>query len=211
MLGPPGSGKGTQSKLLGKKLGYAYFSTGVLLRDIAREQSELGKKVKGFIDQGIIIPDEMMRNIFRAKVTSLGKVKGLILDGYPRTLGQVGFLDELTAELGGPKTAAVFLEVDKQKLLARLANRKSCAVCHTIYKSDMPEYATGVCSKCGGQLVMRSDDDPAVMEKRFEEYLAKTAPVKEHYESQGLLVHIDGDQPIEKVHQEILKKLETRN
>lgn len=210
VLGPPGSGKGTQSKLLAKVLGYGAFSTGEMLRDIAKEDSEFGKKIKDFIDNGIIIPDEMMRDIFRAKVKSLADVTGLILDGYPRSLGQIIFLDELILELDQPKVTAIFLEVDKEKLLARLAKRKSCAVCHTMYKSDMPEYKSGVCSKCGGELIVRADDDPAVMEKRFDEYQKKTAAVKDYYQREGKLTEINGDQPIEEVHQEILNKLEIK-
>lgn len=207
LMGQPGSGKGTQSKLLGEKLGFAYFSTGATLRDMVREGTELGKKIGEFVDNGIIIPDEMMVDIFRKKIVSLGEVKGVILDGFPRTPGQAKILEDLVMELGNPKIQALFLEVDKQKLLDRITKRKTCVNCQSMYKDDMPEYKSDICSKCGGKLVVRADDDPSVVEKRFDEYTNKTAPVKEHYEKQGILVHANGDQPIEAVHQEIMNKL----
>lgn len=203
IMGPPGSGKGTQSKLLGEKLGYVYFSTGALLRDIAKEGTSLGKEISNYIDQGIIIPDEMMVEIFRKKIASLGNVSGIILDGYPRTPGQAKILEDLLPELGNPKLTALFLEVDKQKLLGRIQKRKTCSKCQAIYLETNPEYQSVICSKCGGQLVVRADDDLAVIEKRFEEYQTKTAPVKQHYEKLGLLIHINGDQSIDRVHEDI--------
>ncbi|MBI2356292.1 MAG: nucleoside monophosphate kinase [Candidatus Doudnabacteria bacterium] len=179
IMGPPGSGKGTQSKLLGEKLGYTYFSTGALLREIAKQHTPLGKEIASYIHRGIIIPDEMMTEIFRQKIGLMNSIEGLILDGFPRTVGQVKILGGLFKELGNPKVRALFLEVDKQKLLDRVIKRGEG----------------------------RADDDPSVIEKRFEEYINKTAPVKDHYEKLGELVQINGDRPIEEVHSEIINKL----
>ena len=207
-MGPPGSGKGTQTKLFSYSTGYAYFSTGALSREYAKQDSDFGKRVKSIIDKGIILPIEIIREIFVKKFESLlDSADGVILDGYPRTTEQAGLLEELMSKYGIMNLKAVFLDVDKEKLIKRLSNRKTCVNCQTMYKSDMPEYKKGVCGKCQGKLVMRADDDPSVIEKRFEEYLNKTAPVREYYENKGSLIHINGDQSIESVHKDILKAI----
>ena len=109
---------------------------------------------------------------------------------------------------GVPNLTAIFLHVDKGNLIKRISNRKTCENCQAMYKNDMPEYNSGVCSKCSGKLVVRADDDPTVIEKRFEEYITKTAPVKDYYDQKGLLKEVNGDQPIEKVHQDIVKVIQ---
>jgi adenylate kinase len=181
LMGPPGSGKGTQSKLLVEKLGYADFSMGDTLREYAKMETELGREIKKTIDQGIIVPDEISKQIFEEKFAGFLDRKGLVLDGYPRTLGQVEVLGNLIKQYNLP-FRVLFLDVDKQKLLNRLSLR----------------------SKSQG----RADDtDVAAVEKRFDEYMVKTAPVKNRYESEGALVHINGDQTIEQVQQEIISKI----
>jgi adenylate kinase len=207
VLGPPGSGKGTQSKLLADKLNYAHLSTGEILREKAKEDSDLGREIKNTIDNGIIVTDEIIRKVFVEKLLSVEK-NGVILDGYPRTIGQVKILEEIMQENNITNLKVVFLTVDREKLLQRLTGRKTCSKCQEMYKVGMPEYDSGVCGKCGGQLVVRADDDPQVQGKRFDEYHLKTAPVKDYYEQVGNLIIINGDQPIEDVQREIIKKLE---
>jgi len=207
ILGPPGSGKGTQSKLLGQNLNFAYFSTGALLRDYAKADDELGRKIKNFIDNGIIIPDDLMVEIFEKQLETVSSFKGVILDGYPRTLGQVKILEGIMERHNINQLAVLFLEVDKQKLLGRLTRRKTCKNCQAIYLPAASAYATNICSKCAGELTVRADDDPKVIEKRFEEYLIKTKPVKDYYDGKGLVTYINGDQLIEEVQKEILEKL----
>ncbi len=180
-MGAPGSGKGTQTQLLAAKLGYEYFSTGVLSREYAKQETDFGRRVKSIIDQGNILPIDIILEIFTKKFESLADAPGVILDGYPRTIEQAELLESLMNKYGIKNIFVLFLDVDKTKLMARLSVRKS--------STD------------------RADDDPAVVERRFDEYVNKTAPVKEYYESKGMLVHINGDQGIEDVHKEILSKL----
>ncbi len=215
MMGPPGSGKGTQTKLLAKELGYEHFSTGDLSREYAKQDTDLGREIKSTIEQGIILPINIIKQIFVKKFETLIDSPGVILDGYPRTPEQADLLKELMKKYGIKNIKAFFLNVDKQKLIHRLQKRKTCPNCQAIYLPGVPEYDSGVCSKCGGSLVVRADDDPAIVEKRFDEYISKTAPVKEQYEKEGVLIHIQGDQSdiaeesIKKVHQEIMEKLKS--
>lgn len=180
-MGAPGSGKGTQTKLLAERLGYAYFSTGELSREYAKQDTELGKRIKDLIDNGIILPIDIIRQIFIKKFESLSDAPGIILDGYPRTIDQAELLKEIMVEKNIPTLQVIFLDVDKNQLLERLSLR--------------------------GPSERRADDSPDKVEKRFDEYMTKTAAVKDYYESVGLLSHVNGDQEIEAVHQEIMGKL----
>jgi adenylate kinase len=181
LMGPPGSGKGTQTKLLSSNLGYEFFSTGELAREYAQKDTELGRKIKSTIDQGIILPIEIIREIFLKKFESMLDVSGIILDGYPRTIDQVELLDELVAKYNIKNIKVIFLDVNKHKLLERISLR--------------------------GKAEGRVDDDMVTVEKRFDEYTVKTAPVKEYYESKGLLIHINGDQSAQEVYKEIMEKI----
>lgn len=180
-MGPPGSGKGTQTKLLSEKLGFAFFSTGELSREYAKQDTELGRKIKDLIDNGIILPIEIINEIFVKKLESLADSPGIILDGYPRTIDQAQLLEEIMQKYEIKNLDILFLEVNKENLLDRMNKRAA--------------------------VERRADDDPAVMQKRFEEYTVKTAPVKEYYQQKGLLKRINGDQAIEKVHADILSQL----
>ncbi len=180
-MGAPGSGKGTQTKLLAERLGFAYFSTGELSREYAKQDTELGKRIKDLIDNGIILPIDIIRQIFIKKFESLMDSPGIILDGYPRTIDQAELLKEIMAEKGIPSLQAIFLDVDKAQLLKRLSLR--------------------------GAAQQRADDSPDKVEKRFDEYMNKTAAVKEYYESAGLLTHINGEREITAVHNEIMGKV----
>ena len=180
-MGAPGSGKGTQTKLLAVSLGYHYFSTGEISREYAKHDTDFGKKVKSIIDAGIILPIDIIQEIFIKKFESILGFPGVILDGYPRTTEQAQLLEELMHKFGIKKLKVIFLDVERQKLLDRLSLR--------------------------GKGHGRADDEDIAVGKRFDEYIAKTAPVKDHYESQGKLIYINGDQTIEKVHQDILSKL----
>lgn len=185
LMGPPGSGKGTQSKLLIEKLGYGYFSMGDTFREVARQDTELGRQVKTTIDQGLIVSDDLTKQVFDQAIEKVMDRPGLVMDGFPRTPGQVAMLNSVLDKHNIREQKILVLDVDKEKLLGRLALR----------------------SKNQG----RADDaDISSVEKRFDEYQKKTAQIRDYYESQGLLIHINGDQPIEKVHEEILSKLELK-
>jgi len=188
LMGPPGTGKGTQSKLLVEKLGYGYFSMGDTFRELAKQDSELARQVKAIIDKGHIVTDDLTIQVFESSIEKMMDKPGLIIDGFPRTLGQLEMLNELLQKHSVQNFKVFFLDVDKEKLLHRLSLR----------------------SQSQGRV---DDADVAAVEKRFDEYMTKTAPVKEYYESIGKLIHINGDQAeqmdesIQKVHESIMEHL----
>jgi adenylate kinase len=208
MMGPPGSGKGTQSDILSKKFNYPHFSMGQALRDFGQGTTEMAKRIKQTIDAGIIVTDEDAKMIFLEEVGKLAdKFDGIILDGYPRTVGQLAVIDELIKKYEIKSYKVFFLEVDREKLVVRLGKRKTCANCKAIYLPGVSGYDTNVCPVCGGKLETRDDDNAEGVAKRFDEYIKKTADVKNFYESKGMLVKINGDQSIEAVEKEIAEKL----
>ncbi|MBI3952356.1 MAG: nucleoside monophosphate kinase [Candidatus Doudnabacteria bacterium] len=208
LMGPPGSGKGTQSDLLADKFNYAHFSMGNALRDFAKGDTEMAHRIKQTIDAGIIVNDEDARMIFLEEIGKLSnKFEGIILDGFPRTLGQMADVDEAIKRYEIKSYKVFFLGVDREKLIDRLGKRKTCSVCKRIFLPGVFGYDTDTCSFCGGRLEIRDDDNAEGVAKRFDEYIKKTADVKNAYESKGMLIKINGDQPIEKVHEDIIKSL----
>jgi adenylate kinase len=181
LIGPPGSGKGTQGKLLAPILKYNYLSMGSTLRNYALNDTASAKEVKELIDAGHIIPDHVIRKIFHDAIKALPKSEGLILDGFPRDIDQVNILDEAFAKYGTEKAKVLFIDVPKAHVMARLTKREG--------------------------IESRADDDPQVIETRFEEYDRKTHPLLEYFQKQHRLVHINGDQSIENVHADILRTL----
>ncbi len=182
VLGPPGSGKGTQSKLLVQKLGYAFFTMGDSLREAATKDNDLGRKIKVFIDQGIIVTDDLAEQVAVAKWSAITDKPGMLCEGYPRTAGQVAVLDRFMSERGVTDLKVLCIEADKQKLIDRLIKRS--------------------------RLEGRADDASLqAIEKRFDEFDQKTAKVIEYYRGKNLVIDINGDQPIDAVHEEILRKL----
>ncbi|MEJ0021329.1 MAG: nucleoside monophosphate kinase [Candidatus Doudnabacteria bacterium] len=182
LMGPPGSGKGTQSRLLMEKLGYGYFSMGDTFREAAKQDNDLGRLIKTTIDQGMIVSDELTKQVFDQEIEKVMGKPGLILDGFPRTAGQVEMLNSVLAKHNISDQRIFVLDVDKVKLLTRLSLR----------------------SATEGRV---DDSDIARVEKRFEEYEKKTAQIRDYYESKEMLIHINGDQSIEGVQQEILSQL----
>ncbi|MBX4187610.1 MAG: nucleoside monophosphate kinase [Candidatus Doudnabacteria bacterium] len=180
LIGPPGSGKGTQGKLLAPILNYNYLSLGQTLRDYAKGKEDEAKQVKKLINAGKIIPDAMISVISHSAIKILPKAEGLILDGFPRDIDQTNILDELISKYKVERVKAVFIDVPKAKVLERLLHRKDS----------------------------RTDDNAEVIETRFKEYDEKTHPILEYFDRQHKLIKIHGDQSIEQVHAEILKKLE---
>lgn len=181
VLGPPGSGKGTQSKLLVEKTGFAFFTMGDSLRATASKGDELGQKVKDMIDQGMIVTDDLAEQVVNERWSEISGA-GMISEGFPRTPGQVEMLNKFIAKQGVTDIKVLCINADKQKLIERLTKRS--------------------------QIEGRADDaDIKAIEKRFAEYNNKTAKIVEFYRQQGLVIDVNGDQPIEVVHQEILSKL----
>ena len=200
LFGSPGSGKGTQARLLSEHLGLRVVSTGELLRVAAARDTPLGRELQLILATGKYVGDQTVNEIVNAQLDGLNGA-GMILDGYPRTVEQASFLDTALAGRGCPPPTAVHLEVPKQVLVKRLTSRAQCPVCQRIYES-----AEGVCGNCRVSLTRRDDDDPEVVLSRLETYLAKTAPVIQHY-SRGTLVQVDGNQPPDRVFEQIFSAI----
>lgn len=212
-LGPPGSGKGTQRQLLAVKLGAPSIATGDIVRKYAARAGTgdpLADEIHERYVKGVPQPDELINKAMDQAVGALDKPKGVIFDAYPLSAGQAEGFAKLVKKynLGTPKI--VFLEVSLESVLRRLKLRKFCRLCHRAYLPQNDGYKTGVCPHCGGQLYVRPDDKPEVVEKRYEEYERRGSALHEYYRqrpSEGEWIEVNGDQPVETVHNEIVKKL----
>ena len=205
MFGPPGAGKGTQADILGRRYGIKKISTGDALRDVIRSGSELGEQVKDLMDQGKFVPDEIVTEIIRDRVSSPDCANGFILDGFPRNLAQA----EALVDRGIKVNKALLIDVPDEVLVDRVQGRVMCDKCGASYHlKNNPPAVEGVCDKCGGHLEARSDDRPETVRARLKVYHELTDPVVDFYRNRGVLSEIDGTASIENATAEILKILE---
>lgn len=204
LLGAPGSGKGTQAAIVEQKTGMYILSTGNLLREAVKSGTELGNRVKGVLDSGALAPDELVIELVAEKLKSPECSKGVIFDGFPRTVVQAKKLDELTKI-----DMAMVLSVPDENIVERMSLRRTCPDCQSTYHlTVLPPKVEGVCDKCGGKLYTRSDDDPEVVRNRLEVYHKKTEPIIDYYRSSDRVVTIDGTQVPEKVSADVLSAVE---
>jgi adenylate kinase len=208
LLGPPGVGKGTQAKLLSQHYDIPQISTGDLLREAVSEGTELGKQAKKYMDQGDLVPDDVILGMVEETLQSDKCSEGFILDGFPRTVPQAEGLTAILKKLGLQLDGVVSLEVDDQVVIDRLSARRTCVDCGAIYnvKTNPPE-EEGVCDKCGGELILRDDDQPETIKNRLDVYKKQTEPLVDYYDNKGLLVSIDGSKGIDEIQNEIKQKL----
>lgn len=203
IIGPQGSGKGTQADILGKKLNIPHITMGGLLRAEAGSDSALGEKIKTIINQGILAPDEITLALLKQRLDKPDCEAGFILDGYPRNLVQAGDLEQVTNV-----DLALEIFITDAEALKRTGGRRSCAKCGAIYHLDFnPPKVENVCDKCGGQLTVRDDDKDEVIAKRLAIYHEQTEPLIDYYKKQGVYLKIDGMPPIPEVTKEIFAKL----
>jgi len=208
LLGAPGVGKGTQSKILVDRLGIIQISTGDMLREAIKNETEIGLKAKTYMDQGKLVPDDVIIDLARAKIQSPECQKGFILDGFPRTLNQAQSLDRLLADLHIELDAVVDITVTPQRLIDRLSNRIICRHCGAVYNLlTNPPRQANVCDKCAGEVYQRSDDTPDAIRHRLQVYEAETSPLRHYYEAKGKLTTLDGDRTIDEVNRDILSLL----
>lgn len=203
-MGPPGAGKGTQAETIVSEFNIPHISTGDAFRLAMKQGTPLGLKAKEYVDQGLLVPDEITNGIVKERLMQEDCKQGFLLDGYPRTIPQAEALDEMLAETGRQIDHVINLNVDRDLLMARLTGRRVCKACgstfHVIFN---PPQREGVCDKCSGELIQRSDDTEEKVGTRLDEYLNKTAPLLGYYKDKGLLREVNGEQPIEKVTAEI--------
>ncbi|GIO88324.1 adenylate kinase [Paenibacillus faecis] len=207
-MGPPGAGKGTQAEVIVNEFGIPHISTGDAFRLAIKQQTPVGIKAKEYMDQGLLVPDDVTVGIVRERLQQSDCEKGFLLDGFPRTLSQAEALEELLGGLGRKLDHVINLKVDRNKLLARLTGRRICKSCGSTYHVIFnPPVQEGVCDKCGGELYQRSDDNEESVGTRLDEYINKTAPLLTFYEDKGLLRQVDGEQEIGTVSKEIVSIL----
>ena len=204
LLGAPGAGKGTQAELLNEKLQIPAISTGNMLREAMKNGTELGKQVKQYMDEGSLVPDDVILSIIEERVAQPDCENGFILDGVPRTLAQAEAMEARGIKIDH----VVSLEVDDQVIVERMSGRRVCTKCgasyHIVYN---PTKTEGICDLCNDPVAIRKDDEPATVLHRLEIYHANTEVLKEFYQKRGLLRLVEGDQPISDAFWDILKAI----
>lgn len=204
LLGLPGAGKGTQAARLKERTGLAHISSGDLFREHMGSGTELGRKAKEYYDQGLLVPDVITIGMILDRITRPDAERGFMLDGFPRTMQQAEALDEALGNEGKQIDRAVYIRVSTDELVNRLAGRWTCPKCQAVYHEvNQPPRAAGVCDNCGSTLTQREDDKPDVVRKRIEIQLENLAPLIRHYEDQGKLVEVDGEQDFDGVTEDI--------
>ena len=210
LLGPPGSGKGTQGERLQDDLELPYYATGDILRAAVREGTELGRAAKDYMDRGDLVPDEVIVGMIGERIDSSEAADGFILDGFPRTAPQAEALAAKLKELGRALTAVLLIDVSDEEVVRRLGGRRTCVENgHVFHVEFSPPKQEGVCDVDGSELITRDDDKPEVIRHRLDQYHEKTAPLIEHYDSQSLLRRIDGAAAPDAVADEIQRTLAT--
>jgi adenylate kinase len=193
LLGPPGSGKGTQGERLQEDFRLPYYATGDILRAAVRDETELGRTAKEYMDRGDLVPDEVIIGVIAERIEGPEAADGFILDGFPRTAGQAEALSEEMEDLNRAITAALLIDVSDEEVVRRLGGRRTCVKNGHIFHVEFdPPKNEGVCDVCGARLVVRDDDKPDVIRHRLETYHEKTAPLIDYYEERGLLKRVDG-------------------
>ena len=186
ILGPPGAGKGTYASRLTKILGIPHISTGDMVRDEIRRQTDLGRKIKEYSDRGVLVPDEIIIRLLAERLKREDCKRGFILDGFPRTIGQAEALDKISGV-----DLVINLNVPDDVIIARLSNRLICSKCGAIYNAlTLKPKREGICDRCGGKLYRREDDRPEVIQERLKVYRRQTEPLIEYYSKRGLLRNV---------------------
>lgn len=211
LVGAPGSGKGTQARCLGARLGIPQIATGDMLRDERRAGTALGEQVRAYMDRGELAPDALMIEMIARRIQAEDARRGFILDGFPRNRAQAEALDHTLTRLGRAVDRVIYLRVSPEELARRLGTRYTCRRCGTVYNSvTNPPRQPGICDLDGGELYQRVDDADAVTRRRrIAVFFEETLPIVEYYRQQGKLLEIDGEQPVETVRQIISASLDS--
>jgi adenylate kinase len=193
LLGPPGSGKGTQGERLQEDFRLPYYATGDILRAAVRDETALGREAKEYMDRGDLVPDDVIIGVIVERIQDSDAADGFILDGFPRTTPQAEALDAELDGLGRSLTAAILIEVSEEEVIRRLGGRRTCVKEGHVFHVDFdPPKASDVCDVDGSRLIVRDDDKPEVIRHRLEQYREKTEPLVAYYEGRGVLRRVDG-------------------
>ena len=208
MLGAPGAGKGTQAKKIADRYQIPHISTGDIFRANIKEGTELGRKAKSYMDQGLLVPDELTLELIMDRFQNPDCANGYVLDGFPRTIPQAEALTAALEENGDSIDYAINVEVPDENIITRMSGRRACLACgatyHVVYAPTKEE---GVCDRCGEKLVLRDDDKPETVKKRLDVYHSQTQPLIDYYTKQGKLAEVDGTQSVDAVFDAIVKIL----
>ena len=208
LLGPPGTGKGTQAKRIAERLGLAHVSTGDMFREAVAQGTELGLRAKAYMDRGELVPDDVTIGMLEERIGQPGAQRGVVFDGYPRTLQQAQALDAGLARQGRAADLALLITASDEEIVRRLSGRWLCRNCGEIYHQlTRPPTKAGVCDACGSALYQRDDDKPEVARQRLEKQRPPEALLA-HYRSQGKLIEVDGQRPVESVTNDLLAAIE---
>ncbi|MGV3129266.1 adenylate kinase [Staphylococcus sp. IVB6181] len=200
LMGLPGAGKGTQASEIVKKFPIPHISTGDMFRKAIKDQTELGKEAKSYMDRGELVPDEVTVGIVKERLSEDDAKKGFLLDGFPRTLEQAEALSKIMTELGRKIDAVINIEVPEEELMNRLTGRRVCEICGTTYHLVFnPPKVDGVCDLDGGKLYQREDDNPETVAKRLEVNVKQSKPILEYYDNKGVVKNVDGSKDIQEV------------
>lgn len=204
ILGAPGAGKGTQAEALAKRLGIPTISTGEIIRHAMRDQTELGKEAKQYMDRALLVPDELMIEIIRQRLANEDCKNGFILDGFPRTVPQADALFKMGIHID----KVLNIDVDDEAIVNRISGRRQCGECGATYHIQYkPPKVENVCDSCKNKLVVREDDTPETVRKRIKVYHEQTEPLKEYYRNKGMLVSVNGQEKVEDTTKEVFSSL----
>lgn len=205
MLGAPGAGKGTQAKKIAAKYGIPHISTGDIFRANIKNGTELGKKAKTYMDQGLLVPDELVVDLVVDRVNQDDCKNGYVLDGFPRTIPQAEALTEALAKMGQKMDYAIDVNVPDENIVRRMGGRRACVGCGATYHVEYaPTKKEGICDVCGAELILRDDDKPETVQKRLNVYHEQTQPLIDYYTEAGILKTVDGTVDIDDVFQAIV-------
>lgn len=205
MLGAPGAGKGTQAKMIADKYSVPHISTGDIFRANIKNGTQLGMEAKEYMDQGLLVPDELTVKILLDRVAQEDCKNGYVLDGFPRTIPQAEVLDKALAELGDKIDYAINVDVPDENIVRRMSGRRACLACGaTFHMEHVPPKQEGICDRCGKELVLRDDDKAETVLNRLSVYHDQTQPLIEFYSSKGVLKTVDGTKPMQEVFDSIV-------
>ena len=208
MLGAPGAGKGTQAKQIADKYGIPHISTGDIFRANIKNGTELGKKAKTYMDQGLLVPDELTCDLVVDRIQQDDAKNGFVLDGFPRTIPQAEALTEALKKLGTSMDFAINIEVKDENIVRRMSGRRACVNCGATYHIvHIPPKKEGICDRCGSELILRDDDKPETVQNRLKVYHEQTQPLIDYYTEQGILKSVDGMLPMDEVFDAIVAVL----
>ena len=200
MLGAPGAGKGTQAIRIAEKLGIPHISTGDIFRANIKNNTPLGQKAKSYMDQGLLVPDELTCDLVTDRIVKEDCQGGYILDGFPRTIPQAEALDKALEKLGTSIDFAIDVDVPDEAIVSRMGGRRACTGCGATYHVVFnPPKTEGVCDHCGEKLILRDDDRPETVQKRLDVYHSQTQPLISYYDAKGILRTVDGTQKMDDV------------